>query len=203
MENVNSDRFNKLQNRIKNIEKNLYVESKIDFNYTEEEIDRLRGYILLVHAEIEAFLEDRAIETLNRAIEDWKKNNKYNIVLVSLIFHMQKKIENIEKKNIKNLESGIYYFLKQYKKNVIEKNHGIKKDNILSILSPIGLTENDIDETWLNTMESFGLLRGEIAHSSSYKTTQILDPKAQKNEIEVIIEEIKKIDLVINSLILS
>jgi hypothetical protein len=59
--------------------------------------------------------------------------------------------------------------------STIDNNHGIREDNLFQIFYPIGLKMSDMDNTWLATMDSFGISRGEVAHTS-IKTQQPIDP---------------------------
>ena len=63
---ANSIRHKQLVSRIITIEKNLLPPIKINGNYTKQESDLIRSYVLLVHAEIEAYFEDVAINKAQR-----------------------------------------------------------------------------------------------------------------------------------------
>jgi hypothetical protein len=71
----------------------------------------------------------------------------------------------------------------------MRENHGIKEKNILALLLPVGINSDNIDQEWLNLLNTFGKKRGEIAHQSaaSYKTTQPIDPKEELETVKKII----------------
>jgi hypothetical protein len=58
-----------------------------------------------------------------------------------------------------------------------------------SKLLPVGIDSQDLDQAWLNLMNAFGEQRGLIAHTSatSYKTTQLIDPKQDLETVNRII----------------
>src|SRR5262249_28485668 len=50
--------------------------------------------------------------------------------------------------------------------HIIQKNNGIREENLVALLQPVGIDRADIDSTWLNTVDTFGFHRGEVAHST-------------------------------------
>jgi hypothetical protein len=94
--------------------------------------------------------------------------------------------------------------IKSFRK-VIDNNHGLKEKNILALLLPIGINNNDLDpnNTWLATMSTFGEKRGLVAHksSTSYMTIQTPDPANELNTVNQITDELLRIDELINNLI--
>jgi len=58
-----SKRLSQLENRLETLEKHFLPAEK-DFsltgNYSKEQHDKTKAYLLLVHAELEAYFEDRA-----------------------------------------------------------------------------------------------------------------------------------------------
>jgi len=62
--------------------------------YEAREHDLARGYVLLVHAEIESYLEDRATDVANSAEKRWKKKGIHSRVIKSVVrFHNHSKNE--------------------------------------------------------------------------------------------------------------
>ena len=53
--------------------------------YSDTQLDRARGYRLLVHAEIETYLEDRAQAVVNSAYTAWKVDSKPRHVITCLL----------------------------------------------------------------------------------------------------------------------
>ncbi|SFR85440.1 HEPN domain-containing protein [Maribacter stanieri] len=196
---ANSARYNKLKSRIKFIENNLLPDEKITGNYTKKEKDLIRGYILLVHAEIEAYFEDIAKQVVSNAKSKWIATRQKSNCILSIIAFCSHEInwENDPSKNdIKhriNRTTGHYT-------NKLNSNHGIKSNNVKNILLPLGIEESQLDQTWLNTMDDFGAKRGSIAHST-HSVQNPIDLKTEKDRINIqIIPEIKDLDSIIKAL---
>ena len=81
-----SNRFKELRSRLRELRLHLLPASfSPTGDYTDRQQDRARGYRLLVHAEIESYLEDVSRETVTQAIRDWKKSNKPSNIIVSFL----------------------------------------------------------------------------------------------------------------------
>jgi hypothetical protein len=172
------------------------------------------AYLVLAHAEIEAYLEDRAWETALNSYQVWREQGKANRILLSIIAfsgcHLEPPPKTLtpqkgskkwkeEKLDLdRKLQKAINAF-----HHVIRENHGLKEINILALLLPIGIQCEVLDSTWIATMNTFGEKRGQVAHTSglSYRTQQPPDPKTEFDRISQILEGLKTIDLLINSLI--
>lgn len=189
---TNSRRFKQLKSRLNVIENTFLPKIKPTGNYTKKEQDQIRAYLLLNHAEIEAYFEEVAENKVKKAFKSWKINKTKSNVLLSLVSFHETKIgeQGIVDRVNKTLTTYIHN---------LRQNHGIKEQNILSILLPVGLDIDDIDATWLNTISSFGQNRGEIAHTSA-TVQQPLDPATIKTTISQIMSEIEDIDIKIKQL---
>ncbi|WPR77701.1 HEPN domain-containing protein [Algoriphagus sp. NG3] len=183
---ANSRRYIKLENRVKAIELLYLPATNPTGNYTKKEQDDIRAYLLLVHAEVEAYFEETSESKAKDAFNKWKNHRTKSNVLLSLVsFHESKITEQNIETRVNNALSTFIYSLRH--------NHGIKEDNILSILLPIGFEYSEIDVTWLNTITSFGTSRGEIAHTAAH-VQQPLDPVTLKSTVQQVMSEIKIID---------
>lgn len=196
---ANSLRHNRLLSRISSIEKNLLPAVKVSGNYTKKESDQIRGYVILVHAEIEAYFEDMASEKIQKSLDLWKTARKKSNCLLSVMTFCAKDIiwDNSPDKN--KIESRINRTVIHYI-NLLNKNHGVKSKNIRKILLPLGIEENDLDQTWMNIMDDFGKKRGSFAHTTHSIQAQI-DLQTEKNRIDrQIVPEISRLDNVIRAL---
>jgi hypothetical protein len=75
----------------------------------------------------------------------------------------------------------------------VQHNHGIKEENVLSLLFPVGIVERDLNQTWLNTMSSFGRDRGGFAHKS-WLTVTPPDPMSIHQDVRLLIQGLGQID---------
>lgn len=192
---TNSRRFKLLIDRINFLNNNILPTIKIEGDYTPIEYDFTRSYVLLVHAEIESFLEERVTEKVNTSLTNWKANRKKSSCLKSILAFCSNDI-NYEKKKVierNSLEFRVNLVSSHFL-SLIKKNHGIKKENILDLLLPIGIEISELDETWLVTMDNFGAKRGEIAHHT-FAIQNPIDPLTEKKLInEIIMPELNNID---------
>lgn len=193
----NSLLYTRLCRRIKRLE-NCYLPKKVNplGCYTTKEEDNIRAYSLLTHAELEYYFETISVKKVDDALKKWRANKKYNSpILLSLCCFIE---HTANVKNATTLESKVRQIIGVYR-DTIRKNNGIKEDNIRSILIPIGIVDADMNRTWLNTLNSFGSTRGEIAHTCASVQT-LPNPKDIKDKINNIIVELKDLDLIINAL---
>jgi hypothetical protein len=141
-------------------------------DYTEEELDHARGYRLLVHAEIEAFLEDRCKSIANATLKNFRAGGRPSYTLLNLIaFHFVQSsltesfVKDVFASNKKHCQDAATQATSTYNW-VLTKNNGIREKNFLRMVLPLGIAPIDIDSAWLSTIDSFGVNRGEVAHTS-------------------------------------
>lgn len=195
-----SRRLRQLISRITFLENNILPEERIDGNYTRKEQDLTKSFILLVHAEIEAFIEDRAKEKMNQALLNWNSTRRKSNCLKSVLAFSGNELNFNEDSNSKNIQYRINKTVAHYMSSVVDKNHGVKEKNILKILLPLGIEINEIDQTWLGIMESFGSTRGNIAHNSLQVQNRV-DRTTELNRVKTqIIPELEVIDDLIRKL---
>jgi hypothetical protein len=69
-----------------------------------------------------------------------------------------------------------YYF------DHLDKNHGIKEKNFLTMFLPLGLSHADLDPQLVSACGQLAQKRGQFAHAS-FKTHQQVDPKTERDNI--------------------
>ena len=178
-----SARYTQLQVRATQLELHLLPTIDPTGTYSVKDNDLTRGYCLLSHAEIEAYLEDITLETVTRSFSRWDLNKAE---LSPIMFHLAYSYKNEKKEPPYSMVFLAYLQLKK----VIEKNHGIKEDNLNNFFKPIGF---QMDETLKTTLNDFGKTRGEIAHTS-FQTQNPLDPLSERNNIRQIISALSLFD---------
>lgn len=158
------------------------------FRFTQEltgitpaQEDKLRGIIALSHAEIEDYFETVALSLYQDSIKLWNLKRTANYNLASL-FMLGDRPE-------KKLNHGNTLFkIKELYENSVNRNHGIKRENIHTLFYPLGYEEKDFDPMLLSQLESFGSLRGSIVHTSANKAKNPLDQKTTINMIQDILK---------------
>lgn len=208
MSMVQTTDYYELENRLNDLERHLMPEVKYDGHYTAKELDYIRAYRLLVHAEFEHYFEEITKKIVTSSLRNWLENGEVNQTLLSILafvkvdfgsFPDSKDDKKGEKFNSleKRLRKATSNFMA-----IINENHGIKEKNIVQLLLPLGLSINDVDQIWLNTINSFGKNRGEVAHRSA-KVQQPINPSDELAVISRIKEGIRNIDLKLKGLMVE
>ncbi|SFZ93845.1 hypothetical protein SAMN05428642_103367 [Flaviramulus basaltis] len=198
---ANSKRYIRLVSRINSLETNLLPIVKISGNYTKKESDLIRSYVLLVHAEIESYFEDVALQKIEKAFDDWIIGRKKSNCLLAVMSFCADEInwDRIQKVDKLKFDFRVNKVVRHFI-NKLGSNHGIKSEHLYKMLLPVGVEESDLDNAWLSTMDSFGAQRGSIAHSTISAQNQI-DLVTQRNNINLnILPPISDLDLLIKSL---
>ena len=182
-----SKRYSQLKSRIGEL-RNHFLPPKFDptGTYTKRQIDRTRAFRLLAHAEIEWYLEEIVVDTANKAFQSWQQRGLVTKPLISMVAYFDGKLgrvpKNLSGSSELSLEDRIATSRNQFNTYAKSRNHGIKEKNILKLLLPIGISETEIDQTWLSTTHSFGRSRGEAAHFSN----QVYNPPDPQNELNIV-----------------
>jgi hypothetical protein len=148
-------------------------------SYSEADHDAMSAFRLLVHAEIERFIEfliEDALVRFTSKIILWKNSGYSSQLVDSLVNHTDKNL-----------------------RQAIKANNGVKSKNILELIKPIGLTGLNLDNIWLQTMDDYGKVRGGLAHNSR-RSINPIDPQTEQNLVyEHILPELHKLEILINS----
>lgn len=215
-----SERFELLQGQLDSLRKHMLPEA---FDQTgqyddQEKVETLTlGYRVLAHAEIEAYFEDRSLESALAARSAWDKRSRTSRTAMCLLAFsgremppppstLQAPSDNKRKAWPALIDIGerLVPSITQFYNYVRNENHGVKEKNLLALLLPIGFDHNSLDPTFLAAIDSFGSLRGIAAHtSSSNAVRQALDPAEELKRVEQLMVGIAAIDTQINDLIAS
>ncbi|WP_147707686.1 HEPN domain-containing protein [Microvirga massiliensis] len=187
--------------------------------YTDEVGVRIRAlsFRVLAHAELETYFEERASEIAQSAWKAWKRKRYVSRPALYLLAfsgrEMQKPPQSLRAPD-KNKEKAwpelidIQERLKrataEFIDRAIKDNHGVKEANLLSMLLPIGFTQEMCDETLLATLNDFGSLRGEAAHAGAAShVTKGVDPKDEYDRVQMIISGLEPIDRDLDTLLVE
>lgn len=175
-------------------------------DYSDRQLDRTRGYRVLVHAEIESYLEDVAREAVTQAIQEWKNKKKPSMILLAFLaaYHSawnsndEKENEEIvrlakARSRVKDtINEAIDIAQRQYITNVRD-NHGVKEMNFKRLIIPLGIEINDLDGTWLTNLDNFGTRRGETAHKAK-RATGMVNPEDEYRIVQNLVKGLKELD---------
>ena len=178
-------------------------------DYSARELDRARGFRLLAHAEIEAFIEDVTFDAAKRSVSAWSRDRTTGDTLFCLIAHYHHgfAVDQFEsppfpdtsrpkmKESIKEL---VDVAMRQYK-SIHSTNNGVKEDNIVRLILPIGVRKTDLDPLWITNLNEFGKQRGDVAHSTA-KAQQRIDPRSEWQVVSDLLIGLQKLDELISEL---
>lgn len=213
---MESSRYKEMISNIESLRKFLLPEF-FDPTGNYEDSDRVCAlaisFRVLSHAEIESYLEDRAMSATVQAWEAWSKYGIATRTALSLIAfsgtEMSAPPETLQAKQISqekgwkekiDIDSKLKLAITKYNNHVKRKNHGVKEENILAIFLPIGIRPEKIDQTLLADLNSFGESRGFAAHSNTKRAQQGIDPKSEHDRVVNITTALVELDREIDTL---
>lgn len=173
-------KYHQLTVRIDKIKEHFDFQPGIN-GLTPLQNDKIRGMLLLCHAEFESYIEGLALLLVNDAKEKWDRTHRANYNLSSLLVS-----STIDAKQ--TVETKVNKMVVDYKNQITKNNHGIKEHNIKDIFEPLGYCMDDFDNVFIATLDSFGHDRGEVAHSSA-KTSTMYDKATEINRIDGIVRD--------------
>ena len=153
----------------------------------------VRAYVALCHAEIESHFEQWAFHIVEHAFNTWKSENKVTLPLLSLCIHYKFIKEH------RSTDEKIDDIVKSFKKDVIEKNNGIKTEKLVDLFKPLGVDRASIISL-APILDSFGKKRGDVVHNS-IKVQQPLDLASLINNVRAIQNEIKLFESLLDELL--
>lgn len=175
--------FNSVRKRILNLG-SCYLSSDVNplGEYSQEQQDNARAYVLLSHAEIESFLEELSLQAGEAAVS-YIKLGKYNDLTMRYI-NFAGRVEAVAKQKHETI-SGIARAVFAFQKNDVAKNHGIKEKNFKALFRYF-LLDKEIDSLsiLIPSLNILGSRRGDYAHNSSLGISKIINPDDCREEVE-------------------
>ena len=199
-----SARFRFLQKRCGELRRHLLpVSFSATASYSTRVLDRARGYRVLVHAEIEAYLEDRVKELMLTAKRAWDADGTPSAVLIALMGYAKSVATVPSALPTASSNSTLRQRLDEsvrHHAHRLKENHGIRTRNVLELLLPIGLDESVLDPVWVAQMDAFGVARGDIAHGSAM-TVSSIDPATEFATVNDLLVGLEYLDEQLNALV--
>ncbi len=173
--------------------------------YPPEVYLRASAFRVLAHAEIEAYLEDRTWEIALATTKAWKAGLGESRTLLCLVAYsgLEMKAPPLSMQPITSSQVDVWEERADLTKRIdaamatlahaISQNHGIKEENLLRLLLPIGVSVDTLSAVLVADINSFSERRGEAAHSSASVRRQV-DPMDDLSAVRSIISGLKEID---------
>ena len=170
-----------------------------DGAYTDEELLKCRAFIAFSHAEVETYLEKIASRILEESYNQWKTRAVYGLVIATLlIFRSQREvaIPDNPMPPTKNAVPDVISDAFKMQRKAIAANNGIKRNNLSTMLLPLGILPDDLDELMLTQLDEMGKRRGEMVHKPNKVSLQnIRDPfTGEQHDIDQLIAAIGTLD---------
>ncbi len=166
--------------------------------YNDQELDSTRAYIVLAHAEIEAFCEDIVRDKATTAKNTFDAAGRVTPVLRRIVsYHVGKNQRSWSE--VRTPSADVVEKALQSHFTAINNNHGIKRTSLERLMYPLGVLERHMDATWLAQMDSFGRKRGSVAHSS-VRTAKAPDPLSELTTVNQLLSGLLLLDRVLGGL---
>ena len=157
--------------------------------------DKTRAYLVLVHAEIESYLERAIRDVIKVKYQEWDGRGRCSRVVVALVASVRREF------NEASLNGRVRESFENAQR-VISENHGIRERNLRKLFELVGIdTDTEIDQTWLNDMDTFGQLRGDIAHRTRLQLTHFLEPRDAKQKVDNLLRGLRILDRKLQNLL--
>ncbi|MFI1503847.1 HEPN domain-containing protein [Streptomyces sp. NPDC020597] len=193
-------RYKQLKSRVERLEQLFLPLPSPVGSYTPDEYDQVRAYIVLCHAEMEAYLEAMCLDVLRKAEDRWRSSASAGPCIAALLLYNDKKVsppKSLAKQPpAEAIDVIITKAIKKHRDFTQEENHGIKEANLLRLLLPIGFQESDFDalSTWLATVNTFGVARGRVAHQSANRVRNPPDPSLARNQVSDVLDGLVQLE---------
>lgn len=169
----------------------VQITSEADTTFNPS-LDDIAAFRLLVHAEIEDWLERCASTDLNdlaqRCASPTPLRTSSRLFLLASLFEVQLPLSlPFSAIDFQKSATEILNKARQF----VRDNNGIKAGSFCKIAVICGACIDEIDDNLIQALNSYGTARGMVAHKSSQRVTSLLAPSAEKNEAMNLIRMLK------------
>jgi len=167
-------------------------------SYSAQELDSTRAYIVLAHAEIEAFCENVVLEKAHSTKTVFDVTGQVRPALRRMVAYYVAKNQRSWSHVLAPSHGVVDSALQSYQ-SAIRDNHGIKQRNLEKLLFPIGIPDTRLSTTWLAQMNSFGSNRGIWAHKSA-RALNPPDPLSELVTVNQLLQGLLNLDRILSRL---
>lgn len=155
--------------------------------------DHLAAFRLLVHAEIEDYLESKArmaLQIIRKVLTTDNFNFKEDAkVVFDLAIYFEKKLPLQLPFEMDVFQNAAIEVVKSAE-NFIKENNGIKSKSLLVCCLIMNKSIDKVDPLLVELLNSFGKARGDVAHKSVSRVTTIQAPSAEHKSAQSVISEL-------------
>lgn len=189
--------FETLKINIDKIKKGLRLDIEIEYDKVDDFQELIKGYIVLVHAQIEYYFEELAISIAQESYFEYENNKNIQIPLLSIssvnIFEISypESFSDNRPKSFVNLNDRIKRIYSKYFETV-KMNHGITEKYLINLFWPLGVDVEIFDTNLLAMLASLASQRGEIAHARFNES--LLNFEIEERKVLDILKELEDFD---------
>lgn len=158
----------------------------------QPDLDRLAAYRLLVHAEIEDFLESKAkdniatIESSMTAGPTWMRQSPE---LLALAIGLKRELPREDVLDLPRHSNFVAEVLTSAR-SAISNNNGVKSQSFVLLSLCAGKTLDEVDGILSASLNSYGKNRGDVAHKSVTHSTSLQAPSAEVGTARTLVSQI-------------
>ena len=205
-----SQRYSKMCSELSRLRRTLLPRARRGeaFDLTPRLSVRALAFRVLSHAEIEHYIEERAAEIALAADTAWKDRRHVSETTLCLLAFSGLSLAKLpatlrppranqrDWSEFVKPDARLSASVTTYIRRVRQENHGIKEENLLSLLLPIGFPSDELDELLIAELNDFGTKRGRAAHISvSNHVTAGVNPFDEDDQVRRIVLGLRAIDL--------
>lgn len=186
----------------RSLKKILITKTVLSTHTTTTSQFRLKSYRMMVHAEIEYYIERVILDKVSTEFQSWTHDSAVPNVILNILAYTKCDFPNVSSslsevtpKN--DIGFRINKAVTQFQA-LVKANNGIKEKDLIPMLVSLGVDYSRVSQTLLNNLSSFGVLRGEIAHNS-IKAHNLINPADEFGIVSQILSELRDIDELISS----
>lgn len=184
-------RFDRLHSRSISLRDRYLPEKPNEIgDYSEEQQDDARACILLVHAEVESYLEELA-EELCAHVGELIAKEHYDSLTSSFLYFYGARTNEI--KDVKSLEDVAKDAVALHGR-VLHGNNGIKSKDISKMFNPFFVGGIDLGASLEQALDSFGALRGRCAHSSFIGISEDINCYEIREQVNCLLSHLRRFD---------
>jgi len=182
---VTKTRVNEIKKKILN--RQLLAEARDSIAFTPEP-RHLAAFRLLVHAEIEDYLESKAKDGVDRleaaflAGKDSVRDN-FQIFLVAHAVGVDLRYDARWVENVKAVIKAA--------RKWVDDNNGIKERSFITLSILSGKMPDEIDAPLSASLSSYGTGRGDVAHRSTTRVTTLQTPSLELSTAQQLVEDLR------------
>lgn len=172
-----SDRFAELAAKFVNNQATAEITDMATF---QPDLDRLAAFRLLIHAEIEDFLESKATQNISAiagqmAAGNWMRKFPELLAMAIVLKRGMPSVDVLDPAKF----AGFVTELLAGARNVVSENNGVKAASFLLLSICSGKMIDEIDSVLSASLNSYGKARGDVAHKSVTHSTSLQAPSAE------------------------